>query len=243
MALAYTQRARPDEFLPLTLAGQNDLDSAERLCGELERYAAETGDSRSELYSLLCRSRIELKKGNPPSSAAYATKALDSGGDAHPLVRVDALIARAEANMRTVKSENWERAADDLEDAIKKNEGNPRLLAVCLLRLTEVYASTGRSTAAKEEFDKWLQLKPQISNWHVGRLERQALGALEKVSADFVVRRSAERLNPDDLERRLHGFLVEWALEHSETEKEGAALLGVSRQTLLNWKTASAKAR
>jgi len=237
LALAFAQRARQDESMPLAFRGEEDLKKAEHYAEELAEYGRDTGDCRAQLSAKLCMSRIERKRNHLLDAEQLATEAIEASGT-HSHLRVGALIARAEAFFR---QEKIEEAIIDFEDARGRAGPNLRARAIALLRLTELHARSNRLRPASQYFEEWTKISPAISNAYIRRLERLALMAMESVSSDFIVRMSEEKLNPKALEIKLRGFLVEWAYARTKRQGDNKAAneLGISRQTLLNWRTAA----
>jgi len=233
LALAYSQRARQDENQPLTEAGDKDLLKARHYAQKLADYGLAHGDSRAEFYSMLCLSRIERKRNNLTTAEKSASEVLARAGKDYPHICVAALIARAEAEVRMDKLES---ALSDFREAAALSQGTLRTRAICLLRLAELYARNNNSKKASHYFDTWQQIRASVSNAYLCRLERRAQAAMENRSSDFVVRLTDENLNPDDLERELHRFIVLWAAGRTNSDQKAADLIGVSRQTLMNWK-------
>ena len=131
LALAFSQRARLDETIPLTLRGEEDLKQAEYYAKELGDYGRTNMDCRAELYASLCRSRIERKRNNFTEAVRVATEAIEAG-TMHPHLRVGALIARAEAE---IGQEKADAAVTDFLDARDRCGSNLRSRAICLLRV------------------------------------------------------------------------------------------------------------
>jgi hypothetical protein len=240
LSLAYCQRAREDESVPLSIRGDEDLKQAEYYANELAQHGRQTGDSRAELYAAVCMSRIERKRNRFTEAERLATLAIEAAG-MHPHLHVGALIARAETRLRQEKTDE---AIKDFLDAKDRSGSNLRARAICVLRVVQIYARTNRSHLASQFFDQWREIKPHISNTYISRLERSAIAAMENASIDFVIRMTDDRLDPVVLERRLRGFLVEWAYRQTrrESDEKAAKLLGISRQTLANWRAAAKSA-
>jgi tetratricopeptide (TPR) repeat protein len=234
LAHAYSQRAREDENKPLTRKGEEDLAQAEHYSDELVDYGVEARDPRVELYSGLCMSRIERKRDHLEEAETIATKTIDHGGRAHPHIHIASLIARAEARLRMGKVAV---ALTDFKEAMESAGSNFRSRSICLLHMTALYAKAEQSKSASWCFAEWLQIRPHVLSAYMSRLEQAAQAAIEGASKDFVVRLAEERLNPENLERQLHRFLVDWASNRAKTDVAAAKLLGISRHTLLNWRS------
>ncbi|MGD0570907.1 MAG: hypothetical protein ABSA78_21110 [Candidatus Sulfotelmatobacter sp.] len=235
LALAFSQRARQDESVPLSLRGQEDLRLATSYAGELADYGRNNDDWRALLNAQLCQSRIQRKQNNFVLAEQLATQII-AATDMHPRLRVGALIARAEAFARQQKTEL---AILDFQEAKERSGSSLRTRAICLLRLAEIYARTKRAQLATECLDEWNKTSPIISNAYIRSLERTALVAVDNASEDFVIRMSDGDVRPKVLEDRLRKFMVEWAyrrIKKGDGDEAAAALLGVTRQTLLNWK-------
>lgn len=128
-------------------------------------------------------------------------------------------------------------ALADFRDAVERAMGNLRARAICLLRMAEIYAKNHNSRLAAQCFEEWRQISPQVSNAYLRRLESTAQSSIDAISSDFVVRLTDDHLDPVDLERGLHGFLARWAAPRTKSDQKAADLLGISRQTLLNWRS------
>jgi ATP/maltotriose-dependent transcriptional regulator MalT len=235
LALALTQRARQIAISRSALE-RGDLNEAQQYCQLAERRAVQLKDFKLQCLLLVCRSRIERKRGHFEKAQELATRALKTVGEDFLLIRVRALTARAEASSSLGR---YESALQDLLlcDSSTAQVSNPRLRAVALLRCAQIYATTGQSRQASETFEKYLSIKDSVVNAEVRQSESQVRTELARVAEgrDFVVRMIDDNLDPHTIERRLHIFLAEWARSRSASDREAAQQLGVSRQTLLNW--------
>lgn len=234
LALAYSQRARNDENKPLTAGAEALLTKAESYCKDLEEYGISAKDPRAEAFALLCRSRIARKRNHLAEAENLASEAMKVAGKACAHAYASALIARAEARERQNKTDG---ALEDFRQALERSLGSLRARAMCLLRMSEIYAKRGEFKPATRYFEEWKSIKPHISNAYLIRLEQQAQAAMQKSSDEvFAVRLTDDTLNPGKLEQELHLFFTKWVARRTKNDQEAADLLGVTRQTILNWR-------
>jgi hypothetical protein len=85
------------------------------------------------------------------------------------------------------------------------------------------------SAGQHNTFDRWKELKPIIRTTFLLRFERDVVGEFNAVTQDFVARWSSPSHDPVRLERKLHGFLVEWAKARGRQAMK--KLLKISKQT------------
>ena len=90
-----------------------------------------------------------------------------------------------------------------------------------------------------QHFDRWKELKPTIRTALLLRFERGVVGELNAVTQDFVACWSSPSHDPVRPERKLHGFLVEWAKARGRQAMK--KLLKIPKQTYYNWRAAASK--
>jgi tetratricopeptide (TPR) repeat protein len=235
LALAYSERARPDETKELTKQGWRDLERASELAMLLSSYAPADGaaDRRHMLYARLCMSRIHRKAGRLPLAVETATAAIEDGGRAYNHIYAGLLIARAEAYLRLKQQDD---AITDLNEALAQSKHSLRARAVCLLRLTEIHANLGHRTKAIGYFHDWKQISPHVSNVHLRSLEKAARAALNADTADFRLEMSAKSIDCKHEMKRLKWWLFTWATRDGAPVAEVMKRLDISDTSVANWK-------
>jgi hypothetical protein len=230
LALTYLQRARPDESVFLSDAGEQDLRLAEEYTKDLTIQSEKSGDMRFGQYQFVLMSRIQRKRDLLPQAIEKADWALQlaapTGG-----VHADALLARAEARARLG---NLRGAAEDFE-AVLKDSSNPRTRAYCLLQLSRVQSRGGNQGASAGFMSEFERIKPQVTHVQIEALEIQTRAELANAGKDLVIRYAEKDLTASKVERLKRKFLIDWARSKSTSDKEASKLLGVSRQTFYNW--------
>ncbi len=230
LGVTHLQRARPDDTVPLTKVGEEDLENAQKYLEDLRHYSEESEDRRLGLYLFVLQSRIQRKKDlfdRADKSATFVIEEADSSDG----IYVDALVARAEARIRLG---NIKQALDDFEHSLKITK-NPRIAALCLLHASSLYSRMGHDIEAARKISEFEQLKSSVTNVQIKHLEQQARSAIAANSRDLVLRMTDTGLSARKVEKRVRRFLAEWARKNSPNDQEAAQLLGITRQTLHNW--------
>ena len=226
---AYAQRARPDEDLPLSERGKQDLDKAWLLKDDIHLQAEE--DKRFGLYEHLLASRIHRRRGELEPAIDRAGTVINSANKQEP-VRLDALLARGEALAR--KGEHAG-AARDFAEAEKTAVKNERLRAISLLQLTILQCRLGNDGEAARAMADFEKLKPAVTHNQVKVLEPRARAALTRSRGDLVLRMDDDTLDAGKAQKEVQKFLISWARTRTDKESEAARRLKISRQTLYNW--------
>jgi tetratricopeptide (TPR) repeat protein len=233
LSLALLQRVPDRSFVHLNT---RDLDQAEGYCDDAEARSFALDDAKIRLLLLVCRSRIERKRGHFAKAEERAREAMDRGADQYPLIRVRALTARAEALMQLGR---YDEALQDLVQCDRDDADifNPRLRAVAVLRQAEIYVAMNESKLADEAMERYRRISQGVANAQTRALEHLVRTGLKRVkeNQDFVLRLADDYLRPEQTEQEFHRFLVKWAKARSKTDTEAALKLGISRQTLFTW--------
>jgi tetratricopeptide (TPR) repeat protein len=230
LALAYIQKARNH-----VAQGQNSdaFECAKRFLDEMRERSH--GSKRFECLALILESRIQRYQGKATEAASLAERAL--GLSELTFTTVEALVAHGEALFELGR---LEQATARFEAALRQGEDNPKIRAVCHLRLACTLARQGDTRRASKHFQRWRKsLRPKVSGAFLMELEQEAQRILSETKGDFIVAWNTANHDPEALERELHTFLVNWAQTKSENDAEAAALLHISKQTLYNWKNAA----
>ncbi len=234
LALGYIQQA---QHATASSAQAQSLTDAMSFVEEMKEYSRKHGDIGFHCNALICESRIARFCGKAIVAEEHACAALEMGHE-RPFVRVDALIARGEARFDLGK---YAGAAEDFKLAFASGKDNQKVRAALHLHLTRTFLRQNDIRRALHHFESWKELRPNVKNAFLLSLERRVTVDLNEATQDFMARWSSPNHDPLTLERKLHGFLVEWAKSRTSSDEEAAKLLKISKQTFYNWRAAAAK--
>jgi tetratricopeptide (TPR) repeat protein len=167
---------------------------------------------------------------------------------------VDAYITRGEAKLRLNERStrwpgNYSEARADFEEAQRLMLGlkfagpssggpsNPKIVAVCKLRIAQCYAREGNEIQAKEHFAEWKILRASVEHEWVRELAAQVEKEIGKLSTNFTISAKDHReWRYAENVARLRSWLLTQALRHTKMNYSKAAeLIGVKRATLYQW--------
>jgi tetratricopeptide (TPR) repeat protein len=226
LALAYVQRARKHDNLE---ARDKDIAKAAGYVDEMKLLSQ--GSSRFLCLAWIVESRMRRIQRNLHEAEKLAASAV-----AHSdltFTRVEALVAHGEALLELARIDE---SIHDFESALRDGADNPKVRGVCHLQLANIFINNKDSRRALKHVEQWRSLKSRIGTSYLSELESIVTRALKHATGDFVVHWESSTQNPEELEKGLHTFLVEWAQAKSSNDEEAAALLNISKQTLYNWK-------
>ena len=229
LAIAYLQRARPDESVPLGESGEIDLQFVDKYIDELRTYTESSKDLRAEFNRQVLRSRVARKRDCLQDAEQIASQAIQLA----ERIRVpfsDALIARGETRARLG---NYKGATFDFEQTLSVD--NNRIRALGLLNLCRLLCWARMHSEAERRLSEFEKIKGSVNNMQISVLEQSARAALQHGSRDLVLCISDRDISAKSVEIRARQFLVDWARAKVGTDAEAAQLLGVSRQTFYNW--------
>lgn len=232
-----------------------NLDVAEEWARKVEATALESDDYRWVCNALILRGRIEHKRGQLDElhkverylrAEELASSARENAEEHHQtLCEINALMTRSAVRIdleRTVE------AREDLGKALALNResnssntgntANPKVEALCYLYLSRSYAREGERFNANENFLKWKDLERDVEHIYVREIANEVEQEIKSLKKDFVIKAGAVAdLDYRKWKKRLQLFLLQEAENSPDDEKkEIAERMGISRQTLLDWK-------
>lgn len=239
--------------LAKTLYG--DFVGAQKDLDQVQRFAEQNADQKwlANVYILQSRMlRREGKLNEALLQAELAVEMANSYGGKTILALVDALITRGEVQLNMAPEpipdiqkcafarSDFKRALQLItgqESAPKGVFANPKIVAVCKLRLAQTYAREGDQSAAQTLYDEWTQLDPQVEHEWVRELAVLVRDEISRLSRNFSI--SALNLKEwgysENIERLRH-WLAWRALSYTKQNySEAAKLIGVQRATLYQW--------
>jgi hypothetical protein len=173
-------------------------------------------------------------RSDPIRAAEIAQRALDLGAD-RTYTKVQALIARAEARL---DGQDLNGAVQDLSVALHDGGDTPTVAAACHLHLARAYLRLREPKRARQHLENWDKTRSRVNNaflsWLDEQVRQERIGVVD--TNDFIVRTTEDELDPVDLDRKLRGFLVEWAQSRSDNDDEAAKLLKISKPTFYKWR-------
>jgi tetratricopeptide (TPR) repeat protein len=215
----------------------DDHENARRC---LEEVVAE-GNSRGE-YRWVCYAWARLGHLLTPEAdraKELTSKALELASQNRlQLCQVDALLARAEVNLRAAGGSSDARAdlRHAMEFAAVRNGENPRLQYRCELLLARSYIAESR----REEGDDWLRraarLKPRVEHQSLRDLAAAIQAEADAVGSDFRIP-AGDDYQYWSHELRLREWLIKGARRQFRTDRAVAKNLGITRTTLASWES------
>lgn len=114
---------------------------------------------------------------------------------------------------------------------------NPKIVAVCKLRIAQCYARVGDEIKAKEHFADWKILRASVEHEWVRELAAKVEKEFDKLSMNFIISaRDYKEWNYAENVVRLRIWLLTQALRHTKMNYSKAAeIIGVKRGTLYQW--------
>jgi len=203
-----------------------NLTFAQRYINEVKR----SSDVRWECNALITESRLLRAMGEFQAAEESAMKALELGGKQR-FIRIDAHIACGEARLELNRIDE---ACQDFTIAQGEGLDNRKVQAVCHLHLARAYARKGDQNRALHHHEEATRNVAHVDNAFVQSLAKTVDRLIER--DDFYIPFSSQKLQPWLWEKRLHGFLADWAKHRAGIEGEPWKLLGISKQTFYNWK-------
>lgn len=218
-------------------------------------YAERESDQkwRANVHILQCRLlRREGRNSEALDEAALAVK-IASSECKTTLPLIDALITRGEAYLakadETDSLAHYTTALADFNQAlrsIKEQETvtsatnlipNPKIVAVCELRIAQIYARQGNQRRALAHFSEWLRLEGQVEHEWVRELATHVKDDIDNLSLNFTISATDEKAWAyTENVVKLRRWLLKRALRHTnQNYSKAAELIGVQRATLYQW--------
>ncbi len=231
------------ELSKVMLAAGN-VDGAAVRVDKIRKIESLTKNQR--LQAEVQASRIERARGDFDEAFRLANEAVKKAGENEVGAKAAGLIAEGEAlRMRAEKTGNDEaarqdylsRASESFEAAHKLDKKNVQNRLACDLHLAYCAALARDSAKFHEHKEKWETFKRHHSpeDGFIQDLAQDVVEAGEKMLADFVLP-TGTPITYEEAHAQLRGWLSYTAMEHTQDVDEAAKQLGVSRQTIYNWK-------
>jgi tetratricopeptide (TPR) repeat protein len=224
-------------------------------------YAKVTGHPKWQTNVRILQSRLFRRQGDHENALHEAQAALTIARDYEAalqiidgyLVRGEAKLAQAEADVQKDKNlsgakSDFERARAVLAELGARHHdstlpSNPKIVAVCQLRIAQCYARSGDERRAREHLAHWQILGPNVEHEWVRELAEEVGEEIKELSLNFTI--SAGDPNAWDYSKSVAN-LRQWLLKRALTEtgknySAAAKLLGVKRATLYQWQEAKTK--
>jgi tetratricopeptide (TPR) repeat protein len=248
----YEARAARELALAYNLTGE--FEAALDLAQLTEEVAIQQDSLKGKVNACVLRSRILREQGKYKRALYEVERGLEMMTDnEEPVAKVDALIARGECRLYLAQETHqvdasYADARTDFEsanemlfiedyDSGERQLRNPKIAAVCELRIAQCHAKEGNQREAEDHFSVFRGLRTRVEHEWVRELGRKVRSEIDKLTGNFVV--------PSNDPTLLKGFarigeLQRWiarqALNHSEGNvQEAADLVGVKRHTLTAW--------
>jgi len=256
----YAARARWEMALAYNLA--KNYDDAQVHLDEVAKHTRETGHPKWRTNVRILQSRQLQGRGNYQDALNEAQVALGIATDYDAtLPIVDSHLAIGEVRLALAKEGIAK--SDNIQDAIAhfktafdvssesklQSRGsslpsNPKIVAVCELRLAQCQALLGEEIAARAHLNSWQLLEAHVEHEWVRELAKTVTEEVKQLSLNFTI--SADNRDEWDYTKSvasLRQWLLQRALQTGKTYDEAAKLIGVKRATLYQWKADSPKTK
>lgn len=210
--------------------GRDHYDRA-RQC--VEQLVAMCHDnSRLMAQVLILKSHLERRVGRLEIALEDAINAYNRAGN-HPTVRIEALLARGQAQMAR---RQFGGARSDFDKALQLNNGaNLKITALAYVLLVELAINQKEIGHAFEWFNQVEALIPSVSHGFILRKYRQVQHQLSDLQSDFVIDGDTYQLNYKEYETELQRWLLTKALREDPNVTHVAKRLNVSKKTVYLW--------
>jgi DNA-binding protein Fis len=252
----YQVRARWELAMAKTLL--HDFAGARKDLAYVAAYAEKASDRKWAANVHILQSRMLRMENNCSQAleeAEIAVQASDGYDCKIALPLIDALLTRGEALMADAEEKQsialYAVARADFDRALRyvlqqesgagdsDRASNPKIAAVCELRIAQTYARQGDENYAQSHFSEWSRLENQVEHGFVRELAKQVKDDIDKLSKNFVISATDEdEWGYTENVARLRQWLLKRVLRHTnQNYSEAARLLGVQRATLYQWLT------
>ena len=250
--LRYVPRACWELSLAFNLMG--DDEQTRKHLDAVAAYAEKTKHPKWQTNVRILRSRRARRYDDFQTALAEAEAAVEKARacrSALPLM--DAYITRGEAHFYTAdksgqRKSKYSAARSDFNDALRLMlelgrsdatsdlPSNPKIAAVCNLRIAQCYAREGSELKAKEHYKRWEILRSNVEHEFVRELAAQVNEEIDSLSKNFTISAS-DQSQWDYAENvaNLRRWLLTQALRATKNYTDAAKLLGVQRATLYQW--------
>lgn len=232
-----------------------EYKKAEENLQEVEVYAEQVGHAKWQTNVMILRSRLRRNQGDLDGALAQADAAVDKAEECHSILPLtDAYITRGEAKFGVIEASadtllSYDAARKDFETALEglekstireRNEAlplNPKIVAVCELRISQCFARDGDEAAARSHFGIWERLRPSVEHEWVRELGEYVSREIESTGRNFTISaKSPKEWNYARNIAQLRSWLLTHSLRYTKRNYSAAAdLIGVKRGTLYQW--------
>jgi tetratricopeptide (TPR) repeat protein/DNA-binding protein Fis len=231
-----------------------EFEEADKCLKKVADYAEELRHPKWLINVHIQRSRVARNQKDYNAALSHAQRALNEAMTCKSVLPITtAYITLGEAKFESLKAQggnpNYETARADFENALElitrsqDNEeksyypSNPKIVAVCELRIAQCFARDTDEIKARLHFTRWEILRPIVEHEFVREMGEQVKREIEELSMNFTI--SARNSNEWDYVAnvtRLRNWLLNQALRQTKRNYSKAAeLLGVKRGTLYQW--------
>lgn len=248
----YVPRASWELSLAFNMA--DDIAGAEKHLNAVAAYAEETKHPKWLTNVKILRSRIARRQGDLQKALAEAESAVENARSCRSVLPLmDAYITRGECNLSIAEKTNqWRtkyavarRDFDSalrvvlelgLADSVTGSPSNPKIAAVCGLRIAQCYAREGNEAKAKASYAGWEILSSNVEHEFVRELAVEVKAEIDDLSNNFTISANAPgEWDYADNVARMRRWLLTQALRQTKSYTEAAKLIGVQRATLYQW--------
>ncbi len=242
--------------LALAFNQMGDFPRADEYLNLMVVYEAQKVNPKWRTNMHVLRSRIRRNLSNFHDALIEVKAAMEQAMQCEEILPlIDALMTRGEVYLELAQSTNerdatFAAARDDFEHGLqllreqqrdKKDLGhssNPKIAAVCVLRIAQCCLRQGHEAEARKHFAKWTLLQPNVEHGWVRELATDVKLELDRRSEDFSISsQDPTKWKYADRVAELRNWLLSRALQHSQNNwSDAAKLIGVERATLYQWR-------
>lgn len=236
-----------------------DFSAAREYLDVVARHAGQTKHPKWQTNVNIGWSRILRAEGDLQGALQKATLAIQSAKECKSsLPIVDAHITLGEITLLAAedpeqKEISYQSAWSIFEEAHRialesgSSEGtdglpsNPKIAAVCKLRIAQCHAREGEVTKAKEHFAEWEALRANVEHEWVRELASHVKDEIDSLLSNFTIPINNKlKWGYAENVARLKQWLLAQALQETGGDVNNAAeLIGVGRGALYQWKRKS----
>jgi tetratricopeptide (TPR) repeat protein len=259
--MRYAARAHWELALAFNLAA--DCEAAQEHLDFVAQHTKQTGHPKWQTNVRVLQSRQYQKKGLYDDALREAELALDIANRYEAtLPIVDAHLAIGEVKLAVAKEgieksdnvvtaiSNFKRARKVVSESNLRNQqsslpSNPKIVAVCELRIAQCLALIGEESEANTHLSHWRILEPNVEHEWVRELARTVTEEVKQLSLNFTI--SADKKDEWDYSEsvaNLRRWLLQQALRRTgKNYSKAAELIGVKRATLYQWQEDNNKSK
>lgn len=205
-----------------------------RIAHQQGRSELERSDIRTplELNAMPEAARRDYESARAWADRAMALLPANTSTD----IQAQAHAVMAEIHLDT---KDYEKALRQCELGLRAGPVDATDLGWLHIIRCDVYYRRNQIGLAYQELDEWTKLKGQVENAYIRSRAANLEAELGRSQRGFYISLDGPDLHYDDLMKKLRYFLVKKvrSLYKNEKLEEQAHLLGVAKQTLLNWRT------